>query len=158
MLISPPSENNFQQAWPWPWSQCQCCTLEFCTWFVLYCIFCCSSLSDSFTHILQSHFTDNFTYILQGYFTDNFTHILQSYLTDIFTRMLQGYLSGNLTHILQGYLTDTGAILWLAALIMPSHLQNTHVFADGRKDMNDIFNNHVCSASHMHPGLHFQNV
>ena len=26
--------------------------------------------------------------------------------------------------------------------------QNTHVFADGRKDMNDIFNNYVCSVSH----------
>ena len=45
-----------------------------------------------------------------------------------------------------------------ALAIMPSHQQNMHVFADGRKDMNDIFNNYVCSASHMHPGLHFQNV
>ena len=41
---------------------------------------------------------------------------------------------------------------------MLSHQQNTHVFADGRKNMNDIFNNYVCSASHMRPGLHFQNV
>ena len=43
--------------------------------------------------------------------------------------------------------------------IMPSHQQNTHDFADGRKNMNDIFfNNYVCSASHMRSGLHFQNV
>ena len=34
----------------------------------------------------------------------------------------------------------------------PSHQQNTHVFADGRKNMNDISNNYVCSASHMHTG------
>ena len=33
-----------------------------------------------------------------------------------------------------------------------------HVFVDGHKNINDIFNNYVCSASHMHPGLHFQNV
>ena len=35
---------------------------------------------------------------------------------------------------------------------------NTHDFADGRKNMNGIFNNYVCSASHMHPGRRFQNV
>ena len=45
-----------------------------------------------------------------------------------------------------------------ALAITPSHPQNTHDFADGRKNMNDIFNNYVCSASHMHLGLHFQNV
>ena len=39
-----------------------------------------------------------------------------------------------------------------------SHQQNMHVFADGRKNMNDIFNNYACSASHMRPELHFQNV
>ena len=39
--------------------------------------------------------------------------------------------------------------------IMPSHQQNTHVFADGCKNMNDIFNNYVCSASHMRPGPWF---
>ena len=51
------------------------------------------------------------------------------------------------------------AMYILAALaITPSYQQNTYVFADGRKNMNDIFNNYVCSASHMHPGLHFQNV
>ena len=35
-----------------------------------------------------------------------------------------------------------------------------HVFADGRKNMKDIFNNYICSASHndMRPALHFQNV
>ena len=37
------------------------------------------------------------------------------------------------------------------------HQQNRHVFADGHKNMYDIFNNYVCSASHMRPGLHFQN-
>ena len=45
-----------------------------------------------------------------------------------------------------------------ALAIMPSHQQNTHDFADGRKNMNDIFDNYVCSASHMRLGLHFQNV
>ena len=45
-----------------------------------------------------------------------------------------------------------------ALAITPSHQQNTHDFADGRKNMNDIFNNYVCSASHMRLGLHFQNV
>ena len=30
-----------------------------------------------------------------------------------------------------------------------SHQQNTHVFADGRKKLNDIFNNYVCSESHI---------
>ena len=39
---------------------------------------------------------------------------------------------------------------------MPSHQQNTHDFADGRKNMNDIFNNYGCNASHMRSGLHFQ--
>ena len=34
---------------------------------------------------------------------------------------------------------------------MPSLQQNTHVFADGRKGTSDIFNNYVCSASHMCP-------
>ena len=35
-----------------------------------------------------------------------------------------------------------------------------HVFFSmDTKDMNDIFNNYIaCSASHMHPELHFQNV
>ena len=45
-----------------------------------------------------------------------------------------------------------------ALAITPSHQQNTHDFADGRKNMNDLFNNYVCSASHMRSGLHFQNV
>ena len=45
-----------------------------------------------------------------------------------------------------------------ALAITPSHQRNTHDFADGRKNMNDIFNNYVCSASHMRLGLHFQNV
>ena len=45
-----------------------------------------------------------------------------------------------------------------ALAITPSHQQNTHGFADGRKNMNDIFNNCVCSASHMRSGLPFQNV
>ena len=52
------------------------------------------------------------------------------------------------------------AIIWTNAALMitPSHQQNTHDFAGGRKNMNDIFNNYVCSASHMRSGLHFQNV
>ena len=41
---------------------------------------------------------------------------------------------------------------------MLSHQKNTQVFADGYKEMNDIFKNHVSSMSHMLPGLHFQNV
>ena len=45
-----------------------------------------------------------------------------------------------------------------ALTITPSHHQNMHDFADGRKNMNDIFNNYVCSASHRRLGLHFQNV
>ena len=45
-----------------------------------------------------------------------------------------------------------------ALAITPSHQQNMHVFADGRKNMNAIFNNYVCSASNLRPGLHFQNV
>ena len=45
-----------------------------------------------------------------------------------------------------------------ALAITLSHQQNTHDFADGRKNMNDIFNNYVCSASHMRLGLRFQNV
>ena len=51
-------------------------------------------------------------------------------------------------------------LIWYdaALAITPSHHQNTHVFAHGRKNMNDIFNNYVCSASHMRPELHFQNV
>ena len=49
-------------------------------------------------------------------------------------------------------------IYYAALVIMPSHQQNRHVFTDGRKNMNDIFNNHICNASHMSPGLHFQNV
>ena len=40
---------------------------------------------------------------------------------------------------------------------MLSHQQNTHVFAYGCKNMNDIFNDYVCCASHMNPGLHFEN-
>ena len=42
--------------------------------------------------------------------------------------------------------------------ITPSNQQNTHDFADGHKYMNDIFNNYVCSASHMHSGPHLQNA
>ena len=45
-----------------------------------------------------------------------------------------------------------------ALAITPSHQQNMHDFADGRKNMNGTFNNYVCSASHMRSGLHFQNV
>ena len=45
-----------------------------------------------------------------------------------------------------------------ALAITPSHQQNTHDFADGRKNMNDIFNRYVCSASHVRLGLCFQNV
>ena len=42
--------------------------------------------------------------------------------------------------------------------ITPPHQQNTHDSADGRKNVIEIFNHYVCSASHMHSGLHFQNV
>ena len=42
--------------------------------------------------------------------------------------------------------------------ITPSHQQNTHDFANGRNNMIGIFNDYVCSASHMRPGRHFQNV
>ena len=45
-----------------------------------------------------------------------------------------------------------------ALMIKPSHQQNTHDFADGRKNMNGIFNDYVCSASHMNLRRHFQNV
>ena len=34
----------------------------------------------------------------------------------------------------------------------------THVFVDESKNMNDIFNDYVCSVSHAHPELHFENV
>ena len=47
---------------------------------------------------------------------------------------------------------------WPALAITPSHQQNKHDFADGCKNMNDIINSYVCSASHMRSGLHFQNV
>ena len=47
---------------------------------------------------------------------------------------------------------------WLQGNSMPSHQQNTQDFADGRKNMNGIFDNYFCSASHMHPGGYFQNV
>ena len=40
--------------------------------------------------------------------------------------------------------------------ITPYHQQNMHVFADGCKNINDIFNDYVPNASHMYPGLHFQ--
>ena len=50
-------------------------------------------------------------------------------------------------------------IIYVTALaITPSHQQNTHDFADGRKNMNGTFNNYVYSASHMRPGHDFQNV
>ena len=45
-----------------------------------------------------------------------------------------------------------------ALAITPSHPQNTHDFADGRKNMNGIFTNYVCNVSHMPSGLHFQNI
>ena len=34
-------------------------------------------------------------------------------------------------------------------MIMPSHKQHIHVFGDGHKNIKDIFNIYVCSASHM---------
>ena len=40
-------------------------------------------------------------------------------------------------------------------MITLSYQQNMLVFAVGCKNMNDILNYHVCSASHMRPGLHF---
>ena len=43
-------------------------------------------------------------------------------------------------------------------MITPSNQQNTHDFADERKNMRDILNNYFCSVSHMRSGLHFQNV
>ena len=56
-------------------------------------------------------------------------------------------------------LTSTSSIKTASVLaIMPSHQQNVHVFADGCKNMNDIFDNDVYSVSHMHQGFHFQNV
>ena len=33
-----------------------------------------------------------------------------------------------------------------------------YVFADGCKNLNDVFNDSVYSAPYMRPGLHFQNV
>ena len=55
--------------------------------------------------------------------------------------------------------TDESSYHRVTALtITPSHQQNTQDFADGRKNMNDVFNNYVCSASHICSGLHFQNV
>ena len=44
-----------------------------------------------------------------------------------------------------------------ALAITPSHQQNTQDFAEGRKNINGIFNNYVFNASHMRSGLHFQN-
>ena len=44
-----------------------------------------------------------------------------------------------------GRISTTCTISALA--ITPSHHQNTHVFAHGRKNMNDIFNNYVWYAS-----------
>ena len=41
---------------------------------------------------------------------------------------------------------------------MPSHQQNMHVFANGHKNMNDIFDNYACSASHIHLEPLLQNV
>ena len=35
---------------------------------------------------------------------------------------------------------------YAALAITPSHQQNTHDFTDGRKNMNYIFDNYVCSA------------
>ena len=45
-----------------------------------------------------------------------------------------------------------------ALAITPSHQQNMQDFTDGLKNMNYIFDNYVCSESHMCPGRHFQNV
>ena len=55
-------------------------------------------------------------------------------------------------------LLDKLPYLCAALAITPSHQQNMHDFADERKNMNDIFNNYVCNASHMRLGLRFQNV
>ena len=42
-----------------------------------------------------------------------------------------------------------------ALAIMPSHEQNTHIFTDRYTNMYEIFNNYICSASHMCPGPWF---
>ena len=71
----------------------------------------------------------------------------------------QGITWANVDQVLWCYLASTWMHQRCTPLaITPSHHQNTHVFAHGRKNMNDIFNNYVCSASHMRPELHFQNV
>ena len=61
--------------------------------------------------------------------------------------------------VLHCHIHLTSFVVAISALaITPSHHQNPHVFAHGRKNMNDILNNYVCSASHKRPELHFQNV
>ena len=61
---------------------------------------------------------------------------------------LFGLIIINVTYILQ----DS------ALMITLPYQQNMYVFADGCKNINDIFYNHVCSVSLIVPGLHFQNV
>ena len=67
---------------------------------------------------------------------------------------LTHYIPGPLftKKILSGWYRIYIINLGSALAIMPSHQQNRHDFADGRKNMNGIFNNYVCSASHMRPG------
>ena len=61
---------------------------------------------------------------------------------------LPGRLMGNCK--IPNFLNLVNVFTYFAALaITPSHQQNTHVFADGRKNMNATFNNYVCSASHL---------
>ena len=60
-------------------------------------------------------------------------------------------------HVL--YMINGGDNTILCVKPLPTKcLQNTHDFGDGCKNMNGIFNDYVCSASHMPPGGHFQNV
>ena len=73
----------------------------------------------------------------------------------IVRRNMDAYWIEQINYLSTQYFQLYSAISYAALAITPSHQQNTHDFADECKNMNGIFNNHVCSASHMRSGLHF---
>ena len=117
-------------------------------------------------HILQdkpniTYFTPNITYFTPSHFDDKtiteFKH--QNYHWIQAPKLSLNSSTKTITEFKhQNYHWIQAPKLSPGLTITLSYQQNTHVFADGRKNMNDIFNNYVCSASHNRPGLHFQSV
>ena len=91
-----------------------------------------------------------------GYICGNPSNVHQATNRKGIKTMCIQYGSPCLLFKLKRCIWDLKTELKKVVIIMESHQQNTLVFADGRKNMNDVFNDYACSVSHMCPQEYFE--